>query len=284
MIKSYTLLLAALLLCAMALFGFSSSHQDTLKSPMPLSRYYVSDSTPHWNWSSFKLADLGEVKIVDWSSVVQSVQTDASETGGYSLQLDQFDTLVRNNVWHFTRLGTCETWLPSMWDVNTALPGQDWDPLPNSWMLRSILLDDTQKQARAAFIARTVQLLKDPAIISLWEKQRQQMWTDWEVTTAEDVYTDYRADYQAMLSTAYEPAMRAALDALIAFMESTDYSLKVIPAYGMWETVQVVGEVFQVLTDESPFKIRSICFRMGKEATAKLISAVKEVRKQFVAK
>jgi len=272
------------LLTALFLFGFSQSQQGVLSSNALRSPYWVGEDIPNWDWDSDKLADLGDVAIRDWDSILKEVNAGPGEDEEYRINLRSFESLVRDNIFTFSRLGTCQIWNPSMWDVIVNIDDPNWSGFPTSNVLRSILMDDAQQKTRDAFLAKTVEIFRDPATKKLWDKQRQDFWESMEIASEEDIYPDYRDDFRRMQNTGYEVAMQAALDNLIKHMETTDYTLKVLPASGVWQLIRISGEVFQAVWDESPLKINSACYRMGKAATGKLVTYVKELRRQYALK
>lgn len=282
--KNVFVVCCVFLIFGLFLFGFSKSQQTSLTTTAVYYPFWLGYDFPGWDWESDKIADLDEVRIRDWEGILKDIPTSGIDPEEFVMEMSSFEKLVQDNIFSFSRLGTCNAWHPTWWDVVVNLKDNEWDGFPSSNILRSILLDESQKKTREAFTTRCMEIFKDPNTKKLWEAQRTKFWEDNEIYSVDDIYDLYTEDYNKMLNTGYDAAMLAALDNVIKYMESTNYSLKVLPASGLWQLIQVTGEVFQVVWDETPFKVQSICYRMGKTATSNLLVHVKELRRQIAIK
>jgi len=263
------------------LMGVSAS-QQRLSVKVPAKPFEVGEDLPRWNWETFDISLLEGVRIQDWNSVKRAAETRPDKDLEYYIDQSELVHLVRNNVFQFSRLGLCTTMQLSFWEYNTSIGYRRWIDRPDAFTLALMLTDAKQDAAREEFAATALRVLNDPQTKLRWNEQRDSfcamMRDDWNIGPKDPDWVDYNR----MLNATYESSMPLAFNALIRIMNATDYSLKVIPDGYYWQMVRVINNFFDYVYDESPMKIQSACYRMGPDATRKLIGYVERARDGFL--
>ncbi len=260
-------------LCLFCLMGLSKSRQVILSVKVPTAIYKLPHEIPDWNWDAKDIRYLGEMSVVEWDRVMKSIDSSQDERQTYYISLEEFETLLRNNIFLLTRIGLYHDFKPCFWDVNNSIGHSRTLRRPNAYAMGKMLTDRKQNSKREAFVKAAIRILKDSRTKQAWEAQRQEFCDEmtriWRVQDGGRGWTDY----QRALYVDYETAITMALNDLLKYMKSTDFTNKVIPE-SRWRIVRVFNTYVEYFTDTTPFGIQSACFRMGPEATQKLIGYV----------
>ena len=262
-------------LCLLCLMGVSTSRQAKLSVNVPLGDVFkLPESIFCWDWYSNDIDDLGYVEIIEWDEVLEMIEKSGNAKAEYFITLDEFETLLRNNIFLLTRIGICEDFEPDFWHLNCSIGYGRELQHPNAYTMAKILTDSRQESTREAFVNAAIQILKDPKTEAAWKQQReafcQMMVGSWEVAEGEWGWTDY----QRAKNVDYRSALFMAINEMLRYMKTTDFDAKVIPDGSNWRIVRVINTYFEHVYDSSPFRLQSACFRMGPEATQKLIGYV----------
>jgi hypothetical protein len=267
--RNWILRLLLLSLCLFCLMGLCKSRQVILSVKVPSEVYRVPDDFPSWNWEED--LEIDGMSIVEWDRVMKSIDESPSERHEYYISLDEFETLLRNNIFLLTRIGTYDDNRPSFWDVNYNIAHSRSLLHPNAYALGKMLTDSKQNSKREAFVKAAISVLKDPKTKTAWNQQREQYCDDmiriWRVEPGQWGWFDY----QRALNIDYDSAVSMGINAVLRHMKSVDFSAKVTPDVYQWRLVRVINTYVEYLSDNSPFGIQSACYRMGPDATQKLI-------------
>ncbi|MDZ4183098.1 MAG: hypothetical protein U1B83_09490 [Candidatus Cloacimonadaceae bacterium] len=276
-----------MLICVFCFLGLSiKDAPQRLSVSVPEFPLDFGDRISYYEWDTYDARQLGEVRILDWEQVIGQADKNVTDPKEFFIDENEFSLILQNNVFLFSRLGICTRWHPSLWDLNTSLGYKRWGEMPNSYTLRKLLTDPKQENVRRQFVQTAIRVLNHPDTKRNWEKQRNAFLSehDYILLDSNNQY-DKQADYTRMQNAGYESSMIAAMSALTRLIDSTDHDMKVVPAYnGWWLAVRVINNIFDLVDDDSPLKIRFACFRMGKEASLKLKEYVGDVRKQITVK
>ena len=268
----WTLRILLLGLCLFCLMGVTKSKQIKLSVNVPLGEVFkLPEGTICGDWYSNDIEDLGYAEIVDWDEVMRMVENSGGAKAEYFITLDEFETLLRNNIFLFTRIGIYEDFEPDYWYLNCKIGYGRELQYPNAYTMAKILTDSRQESTREAFVKAAIQILKDPKTKAAWEQQRsefcQRMVRTWEVEEGEWGWTDY----QRAKNVDYQSALFMGMNEMLRYMKTTDFEAKVLPDGYHWKIVRVINTYFEHVYDSSPFRLQSACFRMGPDATQKLI-------------
>ena len=281
--KARWLYLAMLITISLfCLMGLTNSQQQRLSVKVPKGPFDLPQGLAAWDWKTKDVSKLGEVHILDWDSVVKSAEGRVDKDSEYYLDQSEFEHLVRNNVFQFSRLGICTVMYLSVWDYSLMVGYRRWIEKPDAFTLAKILTDPKQDAAREEFMASALRVMKEPQTKVMWGKQRDSycnmIRNDWGISSKDPEWIDYNR----MLNADYESSMQMAFNSLIRVMNGTDFSLKVIPSGYSWELVRVINKFFDWVSDDSPLRIQSACYRMGPDATRKMIGYVERARDGFL--
>jgi hypothetical protein len=261
-------------LCVFCLMGVSKSGPARLSVKVPLEVFKIPEGTFCWDWESNEIDDLGYVEIIEWDKVIEMMDKSTDPRYDYWITLEEFETLLRNNIFLFTRIGLHRDFMPDIWDLDCSVGYGRELQHPNAYTLAKILTDSRQEAAREAFVKAGMRSLKDPKTKAAWEAQRQafcdRLVRVWEVEEGEWGWTDY----QCAKNVDYETALAITISDMLTIMKNTDFTAKVLPDEYSWRIVRVINTYFETFYDHSPFRLQAACFRMGPEATQKLIGYV----------
>jgi hypothetical protein len=259
-------------LCLFCLMGISKSRQVILSVKVPLQVFKIPDDIPNWNWDEDPQID--GMSIVEWDKVMKSVDESPEERHEYYISLNEFETLLRNNIFLLTRIGIYNDDKPTFWDVDYSVAHSRTLHHPNAYALSKMLTDSKQNSKREAFVKAAIRILKDPKTKTAWNQQREEYCDDmiriWRVEAGQWGWFDY----QRALNIDYDSAISMAINETLKSMKCVDFSAKVIPDGYQWRIARVINTYYEFFTDPSPFGIQSACFRMGPEATDKLIGYI----------
>lgn len=268
-------------LCLVCLIGLTTSEHLRLVARVPRSPFKIGNDVSRWDWVTYNTNYLDDVQILDWESVLREAETSSSPKEDYYLELWEMENLVRNNLFNFSRLGICTNWNVNIGDFDWEATYKRYLNSPDAFTLAKMLTNPTQEGIRREFLKRAVQIMREPSSKQLWSKQREIYLTRWNESVMKHGSQEWKIDYFRMLNADYESSMQLAFNNLIRYMNSTDFSLKVIPGNTTWLLVRLINNFFELVRDDTPLKISSICYRMGPEATEKLIGYVKQARDDF---
>ena len=261
--------------CLFCLMGVSKSKPVRLSVKVPLGDVFkLPEDIEYWDWRSDDINEIGYVEIIEWNEVIKKIDKSGDPRSEYFITLDEFETLLRNNIFLLTRIGLYDDFLPELWDLDYSI-GYGRELLhPNAYTMAKILTDSRQESKREAFVKAAINILKDPKTKVAWEKQRDEfchrMDRIWGVNEGEWGWSDY----QRAKNVDYESALFMTITEMLRYMKTTDFDAKVIPDGWGWRIVRVINTYFEHVYDESPFRMQSACFRMGPTATKKLIGYV----------
>ncbi len=272
----YLALITFSIFCLMGLTNSQQTRLSVMVSDNPF--YLMARDLPSWDWGTNDVSNLGKVPILEWATVLKTVDNSSGKDKEYFITQEEFETIVRNNVFLFSRLGLCTNTYLSIWDLNTSMGYKRWLEIPHSYIVAKLLTDSKQDAIREEFMNAAMRILKEPKTKTLWAQQRdsfcQTMIDEWQITPEDEAWIDY----QRMLNTDYDSSMQLAFNNLIRVMNGTDFSLKVIPSYGALHLVRVINQFFEYVRDDSPMQIHSACYRMGPDATRKMIGYIERAR------
>ena len=268
--RIWILYVMLLILCLFSLMGSSKSRDVKLSASVPLGVYKVPDDIP--NCSCGEDDDTDGMCAMEWDEVMRSIDETTTERNEYYISLSEFETLLRNDIFLLTRIGIYDDYKPSFWDVDYSIGHSRTLKHPNAYALAKILTDSKQHSKREAFVKAAIRILKDPKTKTAWNQQREEfcifMTRGYRVSAGEWGWFDY----QRALNIDYDSAISMSITELLNYMKCVDFSAKVMPEGNQWKIARVINTYYEFLTDNSPFGIQSACYRMGPDATQKLIS------------
>lgn len=266
-----------LMLLGMSLFclmGLTNSYQPNLSVTIPVGVFEPPAGIAKWDWVTNNTEMLGDVRIRNWSEMAEMAGRSAGEKVNYVIYLDEFETLLRNNIFLFTRIGIYDDNVPSFRHMNFKAGHNRYLYQPDAFTLAKILTDSNQDATREAFVSAAIRAIKDPKTKQAWEKQRQEFCRNMPGSSRGDMRGWGWSDYNRAQSIDYETSISLAFNEVLRLMRATDFSLKVVPTRYHWIIVRVINNFFEAVDDRSPFMLQSACYRMGPEATQKLIGYV----------
>lgn len=275
---SYAVLIALSLVC---LIGLTTSEHLRLGVRVPRNPFIIGDNVARWDRITYNTSYLDDVQVLDWDTVLRGVENRIGPKEDYFLEMREMENLVRNNLFSFSRLGICTNWNVDLCDFDLEIGYKRSLGSPDAFTLAKLLTDASQEEVRKEFLKRTVQIMQEPASRQLWSQQRDVFVENWHEWVMERGSQEWQIDYYRMLNADYDSSMQLAYNNLIRYMNATDFSLKVIPGNTTWRLVRLINNFFELVTDDTPMKISSICYRIGPEATEKLIGYVKQARDDF---
>lgn len=281
--KQNFIFMGLLALAAFSLLGLDQSSQATLKTYVPYDALWVGENVASFDWNDDNLditdaKKLGKTKLWQWSDVLKQVDfTRKKENSTFEVNSADFETIVRNNVFTFTKVSVDGAWRSEVWDFSLKTSDESWQDLPSPMVLYRILSDTTNKNSRQVFVDIIKKVLKDPATKAAWEKKLAEF-------DESKLWRDYVDDLHYMRSLSYEQAVQKALDKIIAEMQSTDFSLKVMPEGKYWSLVRVVNDVIEFVYDDSLLRIHSTCYKIGQQNTQILLGYIQEIKADFLKK
>ncbi len=268
--------------CLAFLLAWSRSDQPAVSVMVPENPFAIAQGAYQWDGRTSDATQLGNVRILNWATVRQAATNRPDTVKNYFITWDEMEYMIKNNVFDFSRIGICTKWYPSVSDLFGYIGYRRFLYPPDTFTLSKMLSAPDQEPARMEMLDRTVRLLKDPGTKVQWEIQRASfinLFSDW---IRNDKNSAFRADYSRIANATYENSLQAAFTNLVLQMDNTDFSLKVIPFNNRWKLVVVINDIFEIVNDESPLGINSVCYRMGPEATQKARSYVLEAKQRFI--
>lgn len=260
------------------LMGISNSQQAKLSMKVPYEAFKLPSGIPSWDWETDDTKNLGSVRIRNWDEVMRMAEENTDAKHEYQIDIKEFETILLNNIFLFTRVGLTQDFSPSVWDIDFSTGYRRYLYQPDAFTLAKILTDSKQDAAREAFVNAAIRIVKDPKTKASWEAQRQRFTQEmidiWEVEPGHWAWQDY----QRMKNIDYDSSITMAFNEILKQMKNVDFALKVIPDGWNWRIVRVINTYFETVLDDSPFKLQSACFRMGPEATEKLMSYIERGR------
>ncbi len=219
----------------------------------------------YYDWESEDARYLGGVKIISWNELNRAIENSSKPRHEFYMDWLDTQTLLRNNLFWFTRLGINKQWFPSYWELDFESGSARNLNFLRSYHLRKILTDSNLESTREDFFNRAVAFINSPEAENAWYTHKASLLHTYANWKDDEYLAD---DYRRIENATYKASMRSALDILIKNIDIADYEMKVMPVNdGWWMPVRVINNIIEFIDDTSPMRVQFACYRLGRPAS-----------------